>query len=136
MKLIKTFFLLVALFFATGVFAQNGTIRGTVIEDSNGEPFPFANVVVLGTTTGTATDFDGAFELSLAPGTYDIEISFLSFETITITGIEVQTNEVALFDIIRMKPESELLSEVVVTAAQVPAMATVPMMISSPTLNV
>ena len=119
MKISKLVFLGLFISLSSFLIAQTGTIRGVVIEDSNGEPFPFANVVIVGTTMGTSTDFDGAFELQVSPGTYDLEISFISFETITITGIEVVEGEVTLFDNIRLKEESELLQEVVVTAAQV-----------------
>lgn len=99
--------------------AQTGTIRGTVYDGANGEPFPFANVIIVGSTTGTATDFDGAFELSVAPGTYDLEFSFLSYQTMTITGVEVTAGEVSLLDNIQMQEETEILEEVVVTAKQI-----------------
>ena len=119
MSFSKFYFLFLFCLVATIAFGQTGTIRGVVIEDTNGEPFPFANVIIQGTTTGTTTDFDGAFEIQVAPGSYNLEISFISFETITITGIEVLEGEVTLFENIRLKEESELLQEVVVTAAQV-----------------
>ena len=45
--------------------AQKGTIRGTVIDNSTGEPMLAVTVVVKGTTTGAVTDFDGKFEIKL-----------------------------------------------------------------------
>jgi len=119
MNFSKFSFVILLLCCTAGLFSQTGIIRGTVIEEATGESFPFANVVITGTTTGTTTDFDGVFELRPAVGTYDIEISFISFETIKITGVEVIEGEVTLLEGIRMKEQSELLAEIVVTATQV-----------------
>lgn len=44
-------------------------IKGTVTDASTGEPVPFANLGVVGTLAGVASDMDGAFEL-LLPGAY------------------------------------------------------------------
>ncbi len=38
-------------------------IKGTVTDASTGEPVPFANLGVVGTLAGVASDMDGAFEL-------------------------------------------------------------------------
>ena len=79
------FTLAIALGFATTVNAQvgSGTIKGTVIEKANGEPVPFANVVLLRGTEQilvTTTDFDGVFTLKpIPPGTYDVQFSYVGF---------------------------------------------------------
>ncbi|MEO1255971.1 MAG: carboxypeptidase-like regulatory domain-containing protein, partial [Bacteroidota bacterium] len=97
-------------------FSQKGTIRGTVIEDSNGEPLFGVTVQIKGTTNGAITDFDGKFEIKADPGTYDLQASFVSFQTVTISGLSVEGDEVTLIDQIRLKEDVELLDEVVVTA--------------------
>ncbi|MEP0986199.1 TonB-dependent receptor [Ekhidna sp.] len=95
---------------------QNGTIRGTVIEEATGEPLYGVTVVIKGTTNGSITDFDGKFQIPATPGSYDIQASFVSFQTVTISGLEVKPNEVTLIDQIPLKEDVELLEEVVVTA--------------------
>ncbi len=45
------------------------TIKGRVTDASTGEPVPFANLGVVGTLAGVASDMDGEFEL-LLPGSY------------------------------------------------------------------
>lgn len=111
---------LVLLLLVTGLsataIAQEGTIRGTVVEISTGEPLLGVSVAVVGTTTGTVTDFDGKFDLKLAPGTYDLKISYLSFKTVTISGLGVKENEVTVIDVIGMEEAIEELQEVVITA--------------------
>jgi len=97
-------------------FAQNGTIRGTVIEEATGEPMFGVTVVIKGTTNGATTDFDGKFSISAAPGTYDLQASFISYQSVTISDLVVEAGEVALIDQLWMKEDVELLEEVVVTA--------------------
>lgn len=49
-------------FLAQTAWAQT-TIRGEISDATNGEPLISASVVIKGTTEGTITDFDGAFEI-------------------------------------------------------------------------
>jgi len=49
------------------VNAQTITVSGTVISSDNGEPVPFVNVVIKGTTTGIATDINGNYTLRNVP---------------------------------------------------------------------
>ena len=58
-------------------------ITGTVL-DENGKPLEGASVVIKQTGVGTATNKQGKFELDApAPGTYDLEISFIGYKTFT-----------------------------------------------------
>ena len=50
-----------------GAFAQQITVMGHV-KDATGEPIIGANAIVVGTTTGTMTDFDGNFTLKTTEG--------------------------------------------------------------------
>lgn len=101
---------------STAAFAQKGTIRGTVIEDATGEPLFSVTVLIAGTTTGTITDFDGKFSLHVEPGTYDVQISFVSFRTITISDVQVKSGDAVVIEPIRMQEAVEELEAVVVTA--------------------
>ncbi|MEP1095328.1 MAG: TonB-dependent receptor [Cyclobacteriaceae bacterium] len=107
---------LVSFLLAGSVSAQNGTIRGKIIDDTSGEELIGVTVLIKGTTNGAITDLDGAFALSVAPGTYDLQVSYVSFETISITGLEVQSSQVVNIDQVRLKEEVSQLEEVVVTA--------------------
>lgn len=117
MKRNKHFFLTILMLFSGAVVFGQGIIRGTVIEDATGEPLFGVTTVIQGTTTGASTDFDGKFEIKTAPGTYNLQISFISFKTVTIENLEVKGGgEVTLVNNIRLKEDSEVLEEVVVTA--------------------
>src|SRR5699024_6627859 len=58
---------------------QEMTITGTVT-DEQGLPLPGVNVIVKGTSKGTATDLDGEYEITAEQG-QTLEFSFLGFET-------------------------------------------------------
>lgn len=108
--------LIICILISNLLLAQNGTIRGTVIEDANGLTIIGANVVVTDPLTGTSTDLDGKFSINIEPGTYTVKVSFISFQTVTVEQVEVKADQVTLLGNIRMKSSSLALEEVVVTA--------------------
>ncbi len=76
---LKLFGLAALLLMATTAFAQQKTIRGKVTDASNGEPLPGVTVVVVGTTIGTTTNFDGDYTLNVAAG-QTVSYSFIGYE--------------------------------------------------------
>ena len=105
--------------FSSTAFAQQGIIRGTVYDEGSGETLIGVTVLAKGTNYGAITDFDGKFEIKAPVGTYDIQFSFISFETIVISGVEVTADKPVIFNNIRMKEAISELGEVVVTAEAV-----------------
>ena len=67
MKTITKRFLFLMLLLPVFMFGQTA-ITGTVTEQGTSIPLPGVNVVVKGTTNGTATDFDGNFALQVKDG--------------------------------------------------------------------
>ncbi len=103
---------------ATAAFAQNGFLRGQVIDGSSGEPLFGATVVKQGTTLGAITDFDGNFSLSLEEGTHTISVQFVSYRTVTVEGVEIIADEVTTLDV-TIEEDVQQLEAVVVTAEQI-----------------
>jgi hypothetical protein len=97
--------------------AQKGIIRGAVIDESNGEALISVTIVAEGTIVGITTDLDGKFNLSIDPGTYNLKISYVSYESQTINNVRVNPGEVTLLDNIRLKQSTIGLSEVTITAS-------------------
>ena len=54
------------------------------VTDEQGEALPGASVIVTGTTTGTVTDIDGTYSLSVPGGATTLDISFVGMETQTV----------------------------------------------------
>ncbi|MDI6767690.1 MAG: TonB-dependent receptor [Bacteroidota bacterium] len=82
--------LLLILIAAGTVFAQYGKISGTVVDKQSKEPLIGANVLILGTTMGAATDIDGNYViLNVAPGTYDLCVTYVGYQDVTYRNISI-----------------------------------------------
>ncbi len=77
--------------------AQNGIIKGRVIDNESKESIPFANIALTeneNIITGTVSDAGGFFNLDkVKPGTYTITVSFLGYEPGTINNIAVSKDK-------------------------------------------
>ncbi len=89
-----------------GIFAQSGTVSGTVT-DSDGMPIPGVTVVVDGTTNGTITDEEGDFSISASVG------NILVFSYIGMETMELEVTSLANLDV-TMREDLAELDEVVV----------------------
>ena len=107
------------IFSSFAVFGQSGIIRGSVIDETSAEPLFGVTVVIQGTTTGAVTDFDGKFEIKANPGTYNLEISYVSYSRLTINDVLVKESDVTILNDIRMIEDIAQLAEVVVTATAI-----------------
>jgi len=100
-------------------FAQNGTIRGAVYEESTGEPLFGVSVLVKELSTGAVTDFDGKFEVQVAPGSYTVQVSYLSYTTFELTAVVVGAGQVNVLQDVLMKEDASELETVTVQAAAI-----------------
>jgi len=93
-------------------YAQN-TITGT-ITDENNEPLIGANVVIAGTTIGTATDIDGKFTLKTGSEfPFDIEVSYLGYPNTPITI--TKAGDIGTFSMIEAV---NILNDIVISASR------------------
>jgi len=70
-----------------------GKITGRVIDKETGDPLPGANVVIVGTKIGTATDLDGYyFLINIPPGTYTLRASMIGYNPQEIKGVVVKAD--------------------------------------------
>jgi TonB-dependent receptor len=113
MKLIN---LLIISLISLNTLAQKGTIRGMVYDDANGESLVGVTVVLVGTTQGTITDLDGQFTIQAPPGTVEVQLSYISYNSLTINNVAVKAGEVTILDNLRLKESSMDLKEVVISA--------------------
>ncbi len=86
-------FLIVLLAFNITLFAQNETlIKGTVVSTTDNIPIPGVNVVVLNTSKGTTTDFDGNYQIQVNKGEV-LQFTYIGFEAQTrIVGDQTTIN--------------------------------------------
>ena len=110
----KTTLKIVMLFFCVVSFAQT-TITGTVVDDVSNQPIPSANVIIVGTSEGTVTDFDGNFSLTTdQTPPFTIQVSSVGF---TSTDAEVTSNNQTVNIVLA---EGTSLDEVVISASRTP----------------
>lgn len=88
--------------------AQSRTVTGVVTGADDGAPLPGVNVVIKGTTEGTATDADGKYSLSVPS-----QESILVFSFIGLKSQEVTVGNRSTVDV-QMETDVSQLSEVVV----------------------
>jgi len=113
---VKSLLTITLLLVSLALFSQKGTIRGTVFDDATGESLVGVNVVIQGTTTGATTDLDGKFSIEVNAGTYVLNVSYISYQTLTVSDVKVTTGQVTVFNNLRLKESSTNLAEVVITA--------------------
>ena len=107
MKLYKFLLSLSVGLLALSASAQNRTVTGTVTDGENGDPVPFASIVVKGTSNWTTTDLDGKYAVS-APAN-----GVLSVEIIGYVSQEVSIGARTVVDIV-LDPDLDQLDESVV----------------------
>ena len=77
----KLFLLLVAVItFTLSAMAQNQNVKGQVVS-AEGEPLVGATVLGVGTQTGTVTDLDGNFSLTLPASVKKLQVSYVGMVT-------------------------------------------------------
>jgi hypothetical protein len=89
-KVLKKIGLMSALLLLNITYAQK-TISGNILDNEDGSPIPGANVFILGSSNGTASDFDGNFSFNTSKDLpIEIEISSLGYTTqvINITSLD------------------------------------------------
>ncbi|MFZ9504630.1 MAG: SusC/RagA family TonB-linked outer membrane protein, partial [Cyclobacteriaceae bacterium] len=94
-------------FCATGAFAQQRTVTGSV-KDETGSPLPGVSILVVGTSNGTVSDVDGKFSIQVGS---DARLQF------AYVGYEVQVVEVGQNTVldVSLAVDVKTLTEVVVT---------------------
>lgn len=100
-----------------GVFAYSQTqLSGSVVDDETGEPLIGATILVEGTTTGTTTNFDGEFSLSVPSNPpFNLTVSYTGYATRTFAITE------AADDLrIGLQYSATSLDEVVIGASRTP----------------
>ena len=102
-------------------FAQSA-ISGLVMDGDFNEPLAFANVIVrekgqTQSTLGSITDFEGRYSIIVkSEGIYEVEFSYLGYETKVISDVEVGTNDEVQVNV-TLNPSSNQLEEVVITVS-------------------
>ena len=99
--------LLASLFLVLGVALAQTQVSGYVTSSEDGEPVIGASIKVVGTSTGTVTDVDGKFSLSVSNDA-KLQVSYIGMMTKTVKATENMK--------IVLDPDNKTLDEVMVVA--------------------
>ena len=82
------------------LFAQNGgKISGVITDAVTGEPLIGANIVVLGTSMGAASDLEGSyFILNIPAGKFDLQASMIGYDKMVQRGVIVNSGRTTTAD--------------------------------------
>lgn len=113
---------------------QVGTIRGVVRDAETRETLPGANVMIDGTSRGTAADAEGQFQLSgLDAGTYLLNVSYIGYES---QQVSVSVTDGALVRVeVLLTFRTNEAEEVVVTAQAQGQLAAINQQLASNTIT-
>ncbi|GAB3572961.1 TonB-dependent receptor [Spirosoma luteolum] len=100
----------------SALWAQTGTVRGTIKDGKTKEALIGCTVRIDGTQLGGTTDIEGAFTIANVPaGTKKVVISYVSYKTKEIPNVRVESGNTTVIDT-ELDEEGTALQEVVVRA--------------------
>ena len=99
------------------LFSQH-TLIGKVIDGTTQEPLIGATIIIKGTSIGTTTEWDGSFSITTEQDLIGLEITYVSYNKITIDSIQLVGDITTLPDV-QLKEESIEAGEVVITADRI-----------------
>lgn len=106
-KLLLSFLILT--FMVSYSWAQR-EVSGTVTGADEGLPLPGVSILIIGTTTGTVTDADGNYKLSVPSSGTTLRFSYIGY-----VNQEINVGNQSVIDVV-LAPDATQLQEVVVTS--------------------
>ncbi len=96
--------------------SNSGTISGRVIDATTKQPVIGANIFIPGTEKGDAADESGIYKISgLEPGTYQVRVSSIGYNSVTKTDITVSATKPAQLDF-ELTPQTIELESVTISS--------------------
>ena len=99
--MLKKLLLATLIFWVSNTFAsaqqKSITVTGTVLDKDTNQPLEYATLVLQSTTnpdqvTGGITNAKGKFRVAVSPGTYNIRVEFISYQTYELKNQTLQDN--------------------------------------------
>ena len=115
-KLISLILLLTIVLVSHLYAGTTGKIAGTVTDKSTGEPLIGANIIVVGTNLGAASDLNGQYTiLEVPPGVYSVQVSYIGYRKLIVDDVRVFIDQTARLNI-TLESEAVEVGELVVVA--------------------
>lgn len=101
----KSFAMIIGMLLIPGMLFAQFQVSGSVTDASTGDKLVGANVIVEGTETGTSTDIDGNYSLTVPAGLSSAKITarYIGYRQVTVTVTASGTNDFVLEeDVLKM----------------------------------
>lgn len=99
--------------------AQTGKLSGQITDAATGEPLVSANVIISGTTIGSAADINGYYSiLNLRPGKYTVNYRYIGYQTKIVEDVVINADKTTQINV-TLSPEA-IEGETVVVVAERP----------------
>jgi hypothetical protein len=89
--------------------SRNGKLTGKVTDAATNEPLSGVSITIKGRKAGVASITDGTYIFSLAPGSYTISVSYLSYQKKELSDVIIKAGQTTFLDIILSKKDDKLL---------------------------
>ena len=101
------------LFISFSFSQTTGKISGSVIDEEKGGALPGANIYIINSSYGTASDGDGRFTIiNIPPGKYTVKVDMIGYKSVQLDELVVSVNRTTSLDI---EMESTVIEGEVVT---------------------
>ncbi len=102
---------------AVNIFAgTTGKISGKITDSETGMPLPGANIIIDGTSIGTASNIDGNYSiLNISPGSYTLKFSMVGFSDVFVKEVHVEIDLTTNVDV-QLTTTSISSAEVIIVA--------------------
>ncbi|HUM45858.1 MAG TPA: TonB-dependent receptor [Chitinophagales bacterium] len=98
-RVLLSLFTLFCFISPAALFAQSSLISGKITDKTDNSELIGVTIMVTGTRFGAVTDENGKYSISLPPGTYTLNVSYIGYEKILFTGIVVKEGENKILNI-------------------------------------
>lgn len=108
------------LLFISSISAQNGSIKGTILDNQTLNPIEYASIAIINPSnqlaiTGELSNKTGSFLIkNVKPGTYKVKIYFIGYGEQLLDNIKIENNQNVQLGTIKLIIASQALDEVIV----------------------
>ena len=83
----------ILLFLSTALAQTTGKISGSILDKINLSPLPGANIYLVNTASGTASDVNGRFTIiNIPPGKYTLKVDMIGYKSVKLEEVIVSVN--------------------------------------------
>ncbi|HZH86408.1 MAG TPA: TonB-dependent receptor [Brumimicrobium sp.] len=104
--------------FSFSSLSQQGFIEGIVSDKVTDEKMPGVKVMVKNHQIGAYSDFDGQFKIAIAEGTYDLQLTFIGYDTLIVNDVSVKVNQTIVLELLQITAQVSDFEEVVISATR------------------